>query len=400
MNVLAMVMAGGEGNRLLPLTSDRAKPAVPFGGAYRIIDFVMTNLFNSGVYKFALLTQYKPGSLNRHIREGYRPIFAGRLGFLETFYSNGLQYKGTADAVYKNIGILKAENFDIVDVFGADHIYRMNVAQMHEHHLAKGSDVTISVMPVPVEVARGNLGVVVVDGEGRIRRFEEKPDKPTPMPGDLSKALVSMGNYSFNPSSLEDALRQNPRDFGIDVVPKMIGDGKRVFAYDFTQNTLQGFRPEEVVYWRDVGRLQDFYDAHMDLLGENPVLRLQHQKWKMLTNIELPEPSRIAGRAISLDSILANGVWIHDDASARGSVLSYGVEVLPNASVTNSILMGYIVVGQGTVIKNAIVDRHVNIPPDISIGINHADDLKRGFTVIDHPKGHKITVVPRGHNFK
>lgn len=401
MNVLAIVMAGGIGSRLAPLTEDRAKPAVPFGGAYRIIDFVITNLFNSGVYKVALLTQHRPESLHRHVREGYLPVFgSGRLGYLETFHPKSAPYEGTADAVYKNLGILKWENFDIVDVFGADHIYRMNVAQMHDFHLAKGADATISVMSVPLETARNNLGVVVVDAEGRIIKFEEKPQDPTPMPGDDSKCLISMGNCSFRPFSLEESLRDNPLDFGKTVFPQMIDNGKRVFAYDFAKNTIEGFKPAEVVYWRDVGRLHDFYDAHMDLLGENPTLRLQHQKWRMLTNIELPEPSRIAGRALSLDSILANGVWIHDDATVRGSVMSYGVEVLPDASVTDSILMGYTVVGQGTVIKNAIVDRRVNIPPDISIGINHADDMRRGFKVIDHPSGHKITVVPRAHKFE
>lgn len=410
LNVLAMVLAGGEGKRLRPLTEDRAKPAVPFGGAYRIVDFVITNLYNSGVYKIGLLTQYKPRSLDRHVERGYTLFGSGgQHSYFKTLHPTGTQYEGTADAIYKNLEIIKQEDFDIIDVFGADHIYRMNVAKMHDFHLEKDADATISVMPVSIDVARGELGVVVISEDGRIIKFEEKPDNPTPMPGDSTKCLISMGNYSFMPKSLEEALRGNPKDFGKDVFPQMINQGKRIFAYDFLQNTIEGFRPEDVVYWRDVGSLGQFYDAHMDLLGENPVLRLQHQKWKMLTNIEIAEPSRIAGRAVSLDSILANGVWIHDDATVRGSVLSYGVEVLQDAYVVNSILMGYIVVGKGSLIKNTVIDRRGDedkgidkrkaLPPNTKIGINPEDDSKRGFKVIEHGAGRTITVVPRMYEF-
>lgn len=410
LNVLAMVLAGGEGKRLRPLTEDRAKPAVPFGGAYRIIDFVITNLYNSGVYKIGLLTQYKPDSLDRHVERGYIPVFGSRgHSYFKTLHPTGMWYEGTADAVYKNLKIIRQEDFDIIDVFGADHIYRMNVAQMHDFHLEKGADATISVMPISIDVARGELGVVVIDEDGRIINFEEKPNNPTPIPGDSTKCFISMGNYSFTPKSLEEALRDNPKDFGKHVFPEMINQGKRVFAYDFSQNTIEGYRSEDVVYWRDVGTLGQFYDAHMDLLGENPVLRLQHQKWRMITNIELAEPSRIAGRAVSLDSILANGVWIHDDATVRGSVLSYGVEVLKNAHVTNSILTGYIVVGEGSLIKNTIIDRGGDtdkevdernvLPPNTTIGGNPEDDIKRGFKVIEHGAGRTISVVPRMYKF-
>lgn len=399
-NVLAIVLAGGEGNRLHPLTNSRAKPAVPFGGAYRIIDFVITNLYNSGIYKVALLTQHEPASLHRHVKEGYMPVFgSGRHSYFETLHPSGASYEGTADAVHKNLEVIKQEDFDIVDVFGADHIYRMNVAQMHNFHLAKGADATISVMPVSIDAAQGELGVVVVDKEGRIIKFEEKPAEPTPMYGDATRCLISMGNYSFNPQSLEEALRHNPKDFGKEVFPQMLNQRKRIFAYDFLQNTIEGFEHQEVVYWRDVGTIKQFYDAHMDLLGENPVLRLQHQKWKMLTNIELPEPSRIAGRAVSLDSILANGVWVHDDATVRSSVLSYGVDVLQDANVANSILMGYIVIGRGSIIKNTIIDRRVTIPPNTAIGVNPEDDSKRGFKVIEHLTRGIITIVPRMYKF-
>ena len=400
-NVLAMVLAGGAGERIRPLTDQRAKPAVPFGGAYRIIDFVITNLYNSGVYKIAILTQYKPDSLNRHVRQGYLPVF-GSSGhsYLEMLPPIGAPYQGTADAVYHHLERTRHENFDVTDVFGADHIYRMNVAQMHDSHLSKGADATVSVMPVGIDVAQGQLGVVVVDKEGRIINFEEKPANPTPMPEDDSKCLISMGNYSFKPKSLEEALRHNPKDFGREVFPQMVGEGKRVFAYDFLQNTIEGFRPKDVVYWRDVGTLEQFYEAHMDLLGENPILRLQHQKWRMLTNIEVPEPSRVTGCAVALDFILANGAWIHDDATVRGSVMSYGVEVLKGANVTGSILMGYNVIGEGSLITNTIMDRGVKTPPKTVTGNNVQDDLKRGFKVVELGPKFSITVVPRGYEFQ
>src|SRR3989338_6291606 len=257
MNVLAMVMAGGCGNRLAPLTNDRAKPAVPFGSVYRIIDFVVTNLYNSGVYKIALLTQHKPDSLNRHVMEGYMGVFGSRRhSYMEIHHPAGAPYKGTADAVYKNLDLIGRENFDIVDVFGADHIYRMNVAQMHDFHLDREADATISVMPVGIDMARGQLGVVVVVKDGRVIDFVEKQENPTPMPGDSSKCLISMGNYSFKPTTLVMALRQNPEDFGKHVFPWMICQKVRLFAYDFLQNNIQGIRPEEVRYWRDVGTLR------------------------------------------------------------------------------------------------------------------------------------------------
>lgn len=401
LNVLAIVLAGGMGERLRPLTDGRAKPAVPFGGVYRIIDFVVTNLFNSGIYKIVLLTQYNPASLNRHVKEGYMGVFgSARHSYIELRQPANSHYRGTANAVYQNLELIAREEFDIVDVFGADNIYRMNVAQMHDYHISRDAEATISVMPVRIDAAQGQLGVVVVDKEGRITNFEEKPENPTPMPGDASKCLVSMGNYCFNPRFLAKSLETNPNDFGKQVFPRMAAQKNRVFAYNFLQNTIEGFRPEEIVYWRDVGTLRQFYDAHMDLVGENPALRLQHQKWRMLTNIELPEPSRTAGRGLSLDTIVANGVWIHDDAEVRGSVLSYGVEVLHGASIRDSVLMGYTVVGEGSIIKNAVIDRRARIPPGTAIGIDVEDDKKRGFKVEEWENGCRVSVVPRTHEFK
>ena len=391
-NVLAYVLAGGRGERLLPLTEKRAKPAVPFGASYRIIDFVMTNLYNSGVENIALVTQYQPRSLNRHVGRGYLPVFQSKL---ETLYPRGASYKGTADAIHKNLEILRRGGGDAVDVFGADHIYRMNISQMHDFHLSTNADTTISVMPVDINLARKNFGVVVVDDNNRIVGFQEKPDNPAPMKSDSSKCLGSMGNYCFNPKSLEDALKNNPTDFGKNVFNQMIANGKSVFAYDFMRNTIDGFKPEDVVYWRDVGNLDQFYQAHMDLLGENPVLRLQHQKWKMLTHVGVAEPIRVSGRAICLDVLLANGVWVHDDATIKSSVVSYKVEIERGAEVINSILMGYGHIGEGSIIRDSIIDRNVSVPPKTVIGVNKEEDKARKFMVSG-----KITVVPRDYQFK
>jgi len=391
-NVLAYVLAGGRGERLFPLTEKRAKPAVPFGASYRIIDFVMTNLHNSGVEGIALITQYQPRSLNRHVGRGYLPVFQSKL---ETLYPTGASYEGTADAIYKNLEILRRGGWDVVDIFGADHIYRMNISQMHDFHLDRGADATISVMPVDIDIARRNFGVVVVDDNNRIIDFQEKPDRPAPMKSNGSKCLSSMGNYCFNPKSLEDALKNNPKDFGKNVFNQMIANGRSVFAYDFTKNTIDGFKPEDVVYWRDVGNLDQFYQAHMDLLGENPVLRLQHQKWPMLTHVEVAEPNRVAGRAICLDYISANGVWVHDDATVKSSVISYQVEIARGAEVIDSILLGYNYIGGESIIRNSIIDRHVSVPPRTVIGVNKEDDNARKFRVSG-----KITVVPRDYQFK
>ncbi|MBI2558167.1 glucose-1-phosphate adenylyltransferase [Candidatus Woesearchaeota archaeon] len=395
-NVVAYVMAGGEGSRLRPLTNERAKPAVPFAGMYRIIDFVMTNLSNSGVHKIVLLTQYKPGSLSRHIQQGYLPVFSSLGRFLEPRQSSKQQYMATADSVFQNLDVLSREHFDIVDVFGADHIYRMNVTQMHDSHLNKKADVTISVMPVSIDDA-ARFGVVTVNKEGRITKFEEKPIKPTPMPLDHTKCLASMGNYSFNPKSLEGVLQEQPKDkkqfdFGHYVIPKMIKDKRRVFAYDFSKNSIEGFTPEEVTYWRDVGTIPDYYRAHMDLLGENPVLKLQLRNWRMLTNVESTYPSRGAGRVYNVDYVLANGAWLHDEAVVKSSVISYDVEVKNGAEVLESIMLGHTEVGEGALIRKSIIDRWNNIPAKTIIGVDKGLDRERGFSVEGD-----ITTVPRGH---
>ncbi len=399
LNELAYVLAGGPGTRLMPLTQDRAKPAVPFGGAYRIIDFVMTNLFNSSVRKIAVLTQYKPGSLKRHFQSGYEPVFANiRSEHPDSFFRAldpiSVNYTGTADAIYRNMAVTREGAFDVIYIFGADHVYRMNVSQMGQFHLEKEADATISVMPVDIDVAKG-LGVVTVNKDGRITKFEEKPGNPTPMPSDKSKCLASMGNYAFNPRSLEDVLQGNPEDFGHHVFSNMIKSKKRVFAYDFLQNNIPGYSSSEVIYWRDVGTLQQYFDSHMDLLGETPKLMLHHQKWRMLTNIDVAEPSRTANRALCLDSLTANGVWYHDDATVKSSVVSYSTEIQKGADVSNSILLGYIVVGEGSVIRDTIVDRRVIIPPKTVIGVDKNEDQRRHF----HVEGN-ITVVPRGYKFK
>lgn len=385
----------------MPLTKDRAKPAVPFGGAYRILDFVMTNLYRSGVLKIALITQYKPDSLNRHVEQGYIPIFGSGIGgrsYIRRYEGHQVsrhqkEFEGTADSVRRNIVAMKDELFDIVDIFGADHIYRMDIGQMHDLHLAKEADLTISAMPVDIKKGR-DFGVLVVDDEGRVLGFEEKPANPVAMPSDPTKCLASMGNYSFKPESLEHALASGHKDFGKQVIPEMLSQRKRIFAYDFLTNTVPGFLPSEV-YWRDVGTTQQYFDAHMDLLGEDPVLKIQQPKWKLITNVEVPNPSRVAGRAVCLDFIVANGVWIHDDANVRSSVISYETEIQQEADIAKSVFLGYTVVGAGTIIRNTIVDRRVVIPRKMIIGVDKDKDKALGL----HVDG-DITIVPREFKFK
>lgn len=395
-NVVAYVMAGGEGSRLRPLTNERAKPAVPFAGMYRIIDFVMTNLYNSGVHKIVLITQYKPNSLARHIQQGYLPVFSSLGRFLDTRKSSRKKYLATADSVFQNLDVLSREHFDIVDIFGADHIYRMNVTQMHDFHLNKEADVTISVMPVSIDDAT-RFGIVAVDKGGRITKFEEKPANPTPIPSDPNKYLASMGNYSFNLQTLEEVLKDQPKDrrqfdFGKYVIPKMIRDKRKVFAYDFSKNYIGGFTPEEVTYWRDLGTIPDYYKAHMDLLGENPLLKLQLRNWRMLTNVESTYPSRGAGRVYNVDYILANGAWLHDEAVVKSSVISYNVEVKKRAEVLESIMLGHTEVGEGAIVRKSIIDRWNKIPPNTIIGVDKEFDRKRKFSVDGD-----ITTVPRGY---
>jgi len=286
MNVVALVLAGGEGTRLYPLTAEHAKPALPFANGYRIVDFVLSNLVNSKISKIYVLAQYKPESLMRHIAQAWAPWFADGDGHIKTLLprSNTLggTYKGTADAVYQYLDLLQAHSPDIVAVFAADHIYRMDVRQMIAFHRERHADVTVSAVSVPIEKA-SHFGILTADADGRVREFQEKPKRPNAVPGDASRAFASMGNYLFDPAALEQMLEEarvrGDTDFGRDILPRACRE-REVYAYDFAANVVPGVQDfEERAYWRDVGTLSALAAAQQDAMGHRPRFNLWNRRW-------------------------------------------------------------------------------------------------------------------------
>jgi glucose-1-phosphate adenylyltransferase len=386
---LALVMAGGKGTRLDPLTRERAKPAVPFGGKYKLIDFVLSNLVNSGVYSIYVLTQFKSQALAEHIREAWAFGSLARNHFITTvpaqMRTGETWYLGTADSVYQNLCLVEEHSPEIVMVFAGDHVYRMDVRQMVQAHVEREADVTVAVVPMPVEKCHG-LGVVIVDDYFRIVGFEEKPAKPTPMPANPAMALVSMGNYLFNRRVLLEetcADAENPsseHDFGHDILPKIIKT-RAVFAYDFRQNRVPGMAVgENNSYWRDVGTIDAYWEANMDLRAASPVFNLYNFQWPMRTADFWNPPAKFVheagdriGRAIN--SLVTDGCII-SGATVRGSILSRQVFVHSYAEVTDCVLLDGVDVGRGAKLRRAIVDENVHIPPGTVIGYNLEEDRK------------------------
>ena len=403
--VLAMILAGGQGKRLLPLTRDRAKPAVPFGGRYRIIDFVLNNFVNSGFHKIKILTQYKSDSLNKHISRGWSlcPSIDQYVDLVPAqMRTDGNWYKGTADAIYQNANQITDENFSHVCVFGGDHIYKMDVRQMLNYHIKKEADLTISAIPVPIEMA-GEYGVIEVDDNWRLTGFIEKPDfTPKHIPNDPTKCLVSMGNYIFEPDKLvkeliADAANNNSsHDFGKNIIPNMLNNGSRVFIYNFSTNHIEGSKPAEQGYWKDVGSVDSYWQANMDLLQYEPELDLYSPDWPLRTyNYNFPpakfiwdEESRVG---VAKNSLVSEGCII-SGGTISGCVLSPKVRINSYSSVTDSILMENVTIGRHSNINRAIIDKNVEIPPYTEIGYNKEEDLKRGFYVSQGG----VTVVPKG----
>lgn len=402
--VLTMILAGGQGKRLYPLTRDRAKPAVPFGGRYRIIDFVLNNFVNSNLYRIKVLTQYKSDSLNKHISRGW-DLSSSIDQFVDLLpaqmRTDGNWYKGTADAIYQNINQIKDEKAQTVCVFGGDHVYKMNVRQMLDYHHQKDSDITISAIPVDIELA-SEYGVIEVDENWRLTAFIEKPThKPKPMPNNPNKCLVSMGNYIFKAEQLieeltEDAKDENSEhDFGKNVIPNMLQKGKKVFIYDFSTNTFPGMSESEKGYWRDVGNIDSYFQANMDLLDYNPELNLYSKEWPLRTfNYNFPpakfiwdEDKRVG---VAKNSLVSEGCII-SGGSLSNCVLSPKVKINSYCHIQDSILLENVSIGRYSQINRAIIDKNVEIPPYTEIGINKEDDVKRGFYV--SPNG--ITVVPK-----
>jgi glucose-1-phosphate adenylyltransferase len=401
-DVLAVILAGGKGARLEPLTRDRAKPAVPFGGAYRIIDFALSNCLNSGVRKMLVLTQYKAMSLDRHINLGWQGYLCRELGeFIDVVPPQQRidehWYRGTADAVYQNIYTLEKEQPKYVVVLAGDHIYKMDYMSLVQRHIENEADLTIGALRVPLEETY-RFGVMQVGTDSRVIGFEEKPSQPKSIPGDESHALASMGIYVFTARFLFEQLCMDAtqpgskHDFGRDVIPSII-DTCRVFAYPFMDEN----RKHEA-YWRDVGTLDAYYEANMDLISVDPQLNMYDGRWPIRTYLpNFPPPKFVfaekgvaARRGQALDSIVCQGSIISGGQVSR-SIVGANVRINSYAHVEDSIIFDSVDIGRHTTIRRAIIDKEVSIPAGFEIGIDQALDIKRGFTITDNG----ITVIAK-----
>jgi len=404
---LVMILAGGKGARLYPLSRDRAKPAVPFGGRYRVIDFALSNFTNSGFYHIKVLTQFKSDSLNRHISMGWR--LASQLGHYVDLVPPQMRigetwYMGTADAVYQNINLIHDEKPDYIFIFGGDHIYRMDVREMLDFHIRKNSELTVASVPIPIGLAN-EMGVLEVDKDWNIAGFQEKPANPTSIPGKPDMALVSMGNYIFNRDTLLEMLirdskdKNSSHDFGKDIIPSMVGKNK-VMAYDYTTNVWPGMEDKERGYWCDIGTIEAYWEANMDLCGVTPKMNLYNQQFPIRTaHNDFPpakfvfdnEPDSRVGRAT--DSMVSEGCIISGGQVSR-CVLSPRVRINSYAVVSDSVLMEGVEIGRHCKIQKAIIDKDVEVPPNTVIGYDLEHDKKyfhvteSGIVVI--PKKEKI----------
>ncbi len=404
-DALVMILAGGEGKRLYPLTRDRAKPAVPFGGRYRIIDFVLNNFINSGFYKIKVLTQYKSDSLNQHISRGYAlsPFLDQYVDLVPAqMRTGGTWYQGTADAVYQNLLHIVDADPNYVCVFGGDHIYKMDVSQMLDYHKEKQAALTIAAIPIPIEEA-SEFGIMEVDDNWRLTSFIEKPKtKPKSIPGHPELCLASMGNYIFGRDVLVDALERDAKiedsnhDFGKNVIPMLLNEGKPVYVYNFKDNAFSGMTDAERGYWKDVGSIDAYWQANMDLLDSCPELNLYAKEWPLRTfNYNYP-PAKFIWQegdrvGMATNSMVSEGCIVSGGSLSR-CILSPKVRINSYSQVSDSILMENVNVGRHCEIKNAIIDKNVEIPPHTKIGFDREVDTQRGFFV--SPNG--ITVVPKG----
>jgi glucose-1-phosphate adenylyltransferase len=406
-NVLGMILAGGEGNRLYPLTEQRAKPAVPFGGKYRLIDFALSNFINSSVYSVYVLTQFKSQSLTEHINESWRfgslihnhfilPVPAQQR-------TGNSWYQGTADAIYQNINLIEDGDFDLIAVFGADHIYRMDLQQMIDFHVKKKADVTVSAIPVPIEDAKA-FGVIQVQEKYRIIGFQEKPKRPKSIPGREKEAFASMGNYLFNKDFLIDILykdaedKNSSHDFGKDILPKIF-KSSRVYAYDFRRNRIPGISKKEIGYWRDVGTIKAFWEANMDLRSVKPDFNLYNKKWPIRTASYGTPPAKFVfnedgRRGQAIDSIIGEGSII-SGGKVQESVIGREVLIDSGAEVESSLIMDRVKINKDCKIKMAIIDKDVEVPLGTEIGYDLKQDKKRFF--VDKESG--IIVIPKGYKF-
>jgi len=409
--VLSLVLAGGRGKRLAPLTADRAKPAVPFAGHYRLVDFVLSNLANGGYTKIVVLTQYKSHSLDLHIARTWRmsPLLGSFVSPVPAQMRRGRHwFAGSADAVYQNLELIADERPEYICVFGADHIYRMDPRQMVEQHIDTGAGVTVAGVRVPIDEAT-ETGVIEA-GEGTvIRSFKEKPSDPAALPDDPDRAFASMGNYVFTAGTLAEAVsvdaddEDSDHDLGGDIIPMLVDQGL-AHVYDFTDNRVPGQTEDHDAYWRDVGTLDAYYEAHMDLVSAHPKFDLNNHRWPIHTSGPSLPPAKFVldgaeGTGRVLNSMVCAGALV-SGASLEGSVISPGVVVHPGATVEQSVLLHGVVVGRGAVVRNAIIDKNVNVPTGVEIGVAFDSDRDR-FTVSENGivaigKNEKIATANNG----
>jgi len=404
--VLGIVLAGGKGSRLSPLTTERAKPAVPFGGKYRIIDFVLSNFINSGIYSIYVLTQFKSQSLLQHLNEGWQFGSLLKSQFLipvpaQMRSRDESWYQGTADAIYQNINLVEQANPDVVAIFGGDHIYRMNITSMIEYHMAKKAEVTVAAIPAPRKHAV-EFGVIEASEDGHILAFHEKnPDAPT-MPGDPEQVYASMGNYIFSTKTLLDLLRadahepDSDHDFGKNILPKLAGNAE-IYAYNFQTNRIPGEPEDATPYWRDVGTIESYFEANMDLRAIKPALNLYNRAWPLRSSSYFDPPAKFTfddenRRGQAIDSIVSGGC-ILSGGVVRNTVLGRGVRVHAGALVEDCIIFDNCDIGRRSKVRHAILDKNVKVPPDTEIGYNRKADAARyhvtptGIVVVEGQRG-------------
>jgi glucose-1-phosphate adenylyltransferase len=403
--VFGIILAGGEGKRLMPLTADRAKPAVPFGGQYRLIDFAISNLINSGLRQLVVLTQYKSHSLDRHISQTWRmsPMLGAYVASVPAQQRLGKRwFSGSADAILQSMNLLTDEKPDIVVVIGADHVYRMDFGQMLDAHIASGARATVAGIRQPIGLAN-QFGVIDVDPDSpdRIRDFLEKPQNPTGLADAPHEVLASMGNYIFDADALVEAvefdgeLPTSNHDMGGDIVPYFVGRGEAA-VYDFKNNDVPGSTDRDQAYWRDVGTIESFYDAHMDLISTLPVFNLYNTDWPIFSQTVNSPPAKFVRDSVgrignAIDSIVSLGSVLSGTHLER-SVVGPWTLAGGGSTITDSVLFDYVRVGAGARIHRAILDKNVVLLDGATVGVDRERDLARGFTVTDTG----ITVVGKG----
>lgn len=402
---IAMILAGGAGTRLFPLTQTRTKPAVPFAGGLRLIDFVLNNFVNSDILKLYVLTQFKSQSLNIHLRQAWH--ITGLTGnFIDAIPAQMRMgkrwYEGTADAIYQNLRLIEIQEPDNVFIFGSDHIYKIDVRQVLRYHEKMKAALTVCAIPVLATEAAGRFGVIEVDEDYKMIGFEEKPANPKTIPGRPDLALVSMGNYVFKNDALFTYLNQDAEDkesshdFGHDILPKMVADGQPVYVYDFNRNEIPGEAPTaNHSYWRDVGTIYSFWEAHMDLLVAEPEFDLYNGKWPLRSYHPPVPPANImadeeGNHCTVLNSMIASGSEV-TGAHIERSVLGFNVKVEAGTKLVESIMLGKCEIGENCVLNKVIADKNVRIAPNTQIGVDLELDKSRGLTVSEEG----IVVIPK-----